>query len=103
MSEIKTVITHLEESGMVVQGLTLDQIEEVLGNNKQPVQEQFAALMAQGRALGIYFYQDQSKFDYYEFSRKLGEIGFGKDEAKKVIANLRPTPAQELSSLGDRD
>lgn len=103
MSEIKAVITNLQESGLVVQGLTMDQIEGLLSNDQRPVKEQFTLLMAQGRMHGIYFYQDQAAFDRDEFARKLGEIGFGKDEAKAVVANLRPTPTPELSALGDRD
>ncbi|WP_300500482.1 hypothetical protein [Marinobacter sp.] len=103
MSEIKTVIENLQGSGLVVQGLAMDQIEGLLSNDQRPVKEQFNALMAQGRAYGIYFYQDQAGFDRDEFARKLGEIGFVKDEAKAVIANLRPTPTPELTALGDRD
>ncbi|ONF42581.1 hypothetical protein BTO32_15350 [Marinobacter lutaoensis] len=103
MSEMRTIIGSLQQSGLIVQGLTLDQIEELLSNDQRPAKEQFIALMAQGRAYGIYLYQDQAGFDRDEFARKLGEIGFGKDEAKAVIANLRPTPTPELSALGDRD
>jgi len=103
MSEIKAVITSLQESGLVVQGLTIDQIESMVKNDPRPVKEQFIALMATGRAYGIYFYQDQAGFDRDEFARKLGELGFGKNEAMMVLSNLRPTPTPELSSLGDRD
>ena len=103
MSKIRAIIENLQEPGLVVQGLAMDQIESLLSNDQRPAKEQFNALMAQGRAYGIYFYQDQAGFDRDEFARKLGEIGFGKDEAKAVIANLRPTPTPELSTLGDRD
>lgn len=103
MSEIKTVIEKLQESGLVVQGLAMDNIEGMLKSDKRPVKEQLISLMVQGRMFGVYFYQDQGGFDRDEFARKLGEIGFGKDEAKAVIANLRPTPTPELSALGGRD
>jgi hypothetical protein len=103
MSELRQVIGSLQESGLVVQGLSMDQIESLMSSDQRPVKEQFNALMAQGRGYGIYFYQDQAEFDRDEFVRKLGEAGFAKTEAKAVIANLRPTPTPELSSLGNRD
>ena len=103
MSKIRAVIENLQESGLVVQGLPMDQIERLLSSDERPVAKQLAALMAQGRGHGIYFYQDQAGFDRDEFARKLGEIGLGKDEAKSVIANLRPTPTPELTRLGGRD
>lgn len=66
-----------------------------MGQDQRPVKEQVIALMAQGRSYGAYFYQDQASFNLTEFARKLGELGFGKDEATDVIANLRPTPTPE--------
>lgn len=103
MSEIIKVIENLQASGLVVQGLSLDQSNDLMSSDPRPAKEQLAALMMQGRMHGIYFYQDQADFDRDEFARKLGEIGFEKDEAKAVIANLRPTPTPELAALGDRD
>jgi hypothetical protein len=103
MSEIKTVIMNLQEAGLMVQGLTMDQIEGLLRNDRRPVKEQLIALMVQGRGYGIYFYQDQACFNANEFARKLGEIGFNQDEASSAIANLRPKPAPELAGLGGRD
>ncbi len=103
MSKIRPVIENLQESGLVVQGLSMDQIERLLREDERTARAQFTALMAQGRQYGVYLYQDQARFDRDEFARKLGEIGFGKDGAKSVIANLRPAPTPELSALGDRD
>jgi hypothetical protein len=103
MSTLRSVIEDLQESGLVVQGLTLQQIEEVLRNDRRPPKDQFTALMAQGRAYGIYLYQDQVRFDQPEFARKLGEIGFDHEDAMRVISNLRQKPTPELASLGGRD
>ncbi|ARM86165.1 hypothetical protein [Marinobacter salarius] len=103
MKTIRSVIENLQASGLVIQGLSIEQIEDLLKNDQRPVEEQFAAIMMQGRAYGIYVYQDQVNFDQVEFARKLGEIGFDKDGTQTIMANLRPTPTPELSRLGDRD
>jgi hypothetical protein len=103
MSEIKAVISSLQESGLVVQGLPIDQIESFLGAYQLSTRQHFIELMRSGRSHGIYLYQDQAFFDRDEFARKLGEIGFDRDEAKSVVDNLRPAPTPELSALGGRD
>ncbi len=91
MTEIDKLLESLQQSGMVVLGA-----EFIPGMAKAAgitdAHKLFTALISQGRSRGIIFNRDQVSFDEIEFCRKLGEIGFDKQGAKSVVANLRPTP-----------
>lgn len=100
-TEIQQTLDAMQESGMVIVGR--EHIEALAAKDARKPTELIPALMSIGRSQGIHFYQDQAKFTSFEFARKLGELGFDKDTAQIVIANLRPVPTPELASLGDRD
>lgn len=100
-NELQKTLDSLQESGMVIIGREF--IEVLVANDPRRPVELISALMTQGRSRGVHFYQDQAKFNFIELCRKLGELGFDKDTAQVIVANLRPVPAPELLSLGDRD
>lgn len=101
MIEVEKTLDGMQESGVIIVGR--EHIEGLLSNDDRGPTEVIPVLMATGRARGIHFYQDQAQFDGFELARKLGEVGFDREAARAVIANLRPVPTPELMSLGDRD
>lgn len=124
MTNLRNTLEGLQASGLVIQGLTVAQIEVLLvaqkpntpsgstlghsigklaAKDKATTKDHIVRLFEQGRMFGAHLYQDQAQFDRVEFARKLGEVGFDGEQAQRIIANLRPNPTPELSSLGGRD
>lgn len=103
MTKLFDVISGLQSAGLVVQGLPLDEASQLAEVSHGSMKELLVALMTKGRMHGVYVYQDQANFDRFEFSRKLGELGFSREEAVEIMSNLRPSPTPELAALGGRD
>lgn len=92
---VNDALNDLCLSGLVIQGR--EHIDGLVDRASLSPSDAICMLFERGRAYGIYLYADQVSFDQIEFARKLGEIGFDSDNAKKIIANLRPEPAGEMS------
>ena len=76
-TEIQQTLDAMQESGMVIVGR--EHIEGLAAKDARKPTELIPALMSIGRIHGIDFYQDQAKFNSFEFARKLGELGFDQD------------------------
>lgn len=100
VNTVEELVDAIFGSGVVVIGR--EHIPGLVAANQGEPQDQLLMLIAQGRALGVYFYLDQSVSALeaiIQLSHKLGTLGLPKEYVIQLLVNIAPTSYAELKNL----
>lgn len=100
VNTVEELVDAIFGAGVVVIGR--EHIPGLVAANQGEPQDQLLMLIAQGRALGVYFYLDQSVSALeaiIQLSHKLGTLGLPKEYVIQLLVNIAPTSYAELKNM----